>query len=146
MWVRCSPLTRLRSNYLDRLEPELARTAAEFLPELGAAGLRFLPGWRREDSPLEDALLKKLDDDNFLMRIQATSFYPQSTEEGYEVASRKMDPPRYPRAAAQGGAQGTVDRHDPLDQRQQPAAAAQLARAFPVNWSGLICQKDSMFR
>ena len=51
---------------------------------------------------------KKLDEDNFLMRIQATSFYPQSTEEGYEVASRKMDPPRYPRAAAQGGAQGTV--------------------------------------
>jgi hypothetical protein len=51
---------------------------------------------------------KKVDDDNFLMRVQATSFYPQSTEEGYEIASRKMEPPRYPRPAAKGGAQGTV--------------------------------------
>jgi hypothetical protein len=51
---------------------------------------------------------KKVDDDNFLMRVQATSFYPQSTKEGYEIASRKMEPPRYPRPAAMGGAQGTV--------------------------------------
>jgi DNA replication and repair protein RecF len=50
-------LSRLRGDYLDRLEPVLAATAGEFLPELGQAGLRFLPGWRREDSPLEDALL-----------------------------------------------------------------------------------------
>lgn len=50
-------LSRLRGDYLARLEPVLATTAGEFLPELGQAGLRFLPGWRREDSPLEDALL-----------------------------------------------------------------------------------------
>lgn len=50
-------LSRLRSGYLDRLEPVLVATAGEFLPELGPAGLRFLPGWRREDSSLEDALL-----------------------------------------------------------------------------------------
>lgn len=50
-------LTRLRGTYLDRLEPVLAATAAEFLPELGEAGLRFLPGWRQEETRLEDALL-----------------------------------------------------------------------------------------
>lgn len=51
---------------------------------------------------------KKVDDDSFLMRVQAASFYPQSTGEGYEIVRRKMDPPRYPVAAARGGAQGTV--------------------------------------
>ncbi|HLU12354.1 MAG TPA: DNA replication/repair protein RecF [Arenimonas sp.] len=50
-------LTRLRGAYLDRLEPVLADTASEFLPELGRAGLRFLPGWRREEQDLADALL-----------------------------------------------------------------------------------------
>ena len=51
---------------------------------------------------------KKLDGDNYLMRVQAASFYPQSKDEGYEIASSKLDPPRYPMTAAQGGAQGTV--------------------------------------
>ncbi|KFN50734.1 DNA replication/repair protein RecF [Arenimonas composti] len=50
-------LTRMRDGYLRRLEPVLVATAAEFLPELGAAGLRFLPGWRREEQRLADALL-----------------------------------------------------------------------------------------
>lgn len=56
-------LTRLRGSYLDRLEPELALTAGEFLPELGQAGLRFLPGWRRDDHSLADALLLSRDRD-----------------------------------------------------------------------------------
>jgi DNA replication and repair protein RecF len=50
-------LSALRADYLARLEPVLVATAGEFLPELGAAGLRFLPGWRRDESSLEDALL-----------------------------------------------------------------------------------------
>lgn len=50
-------LTRLRGAYLHRLEPVLAATAGEFLPELGQAGLRFLPGWRQDETRLEDALL-----------------------------------------------------------------------------------------
>lgn len=50
-------LTQLRALYLDRLDPILAATASEFLPELGGAGLRFLPGWRHEELPLADALL-----------------------------------------------------------------------------------------
>lgn len=50
-------LSRLRGDYLARLELVLVATAGEFLPELGPAGLRFLPGWRRDESSLEDALL-----------------------------------------------------------------------------------------
>jgi DNA replication and repair protein RecF len=50
-------LSRQRAAYLARLEPVLAATAGEFLPELGAAGLRFLPGWRRDEHRLLDALL-----------------------------------------------------------------------------------------
>lgn len=50
-------LSRQRGAYLARLEPVLAATAGEFLPELGAAGLRFLPGWRRDEHRLLDALL-----------------------------------------------------------------------------------------
>lgn len=50
-------LTRQRQAYLDRLEPILADVAANFLPELGPSRLEFLPGWRRNDLPLLDALL-----------------------------------------------------------------------------------------
>ena len=49
-------LTGQRRAYLDRLDPVLAATAAEFLPEPGAAALRFLPGWRHEETSLADAL------------------------------------------------------------------------------------------
>lgn len=51
------PLTRLRVACLEDLEPVLAATAAEFLPELGAASLTFQPGWRQGDLSLADALL-----------------------------------------------------------------------------------------
>lgn len=50
-------LTRLRESWLGRLEPVLAETAGRFLPELGSAGLLFLPGWRRDEHRLLDALL-----------------------------------------------------------------------------------------
>lgn len=50
-------LTRLRQDYLDRLEPTLAAEARSFLAELGPARLAFRPGWKREELPLADALL-----------------------------------------------------------------------------------------
>lgn len=56
-------LSSLRADYLARFEPVLATTAAEFLPELGQAGLSFLPGWRQSDYPLADALLLARDRD-----------------------------------------------------------------------------------
>lgn len=51
---------------------------------------------------------KKIDDDSYLMRVQATSFQPKVFDQGYTIARSKMDPPRYPMVAAQGEAQGTV--------------------------------------
>jgi DNA replication and repair protein RecF len=56
-------LSRLRETYLTRLEPVFARTAAEFLPELGRAQLEFQPGWRRNELPLADALVLARDRD-----------------------------------------------------------------------------------
>jgi DNA replication and repair protein RecF len=57
------PLTRLRQTYLQSLEPVLAATAGEFLPELGPAAIDFSPGWRQSDLPLADALLLARDRD-----------------------------------------------------------------------------------
>ena len=56
-------LSRLRAGYLARLEPVLATTAAELLPELGAAQLEFLPGWRWAELSLADALVLARDRD-----------------------------------------------------------------------------------
>ncbi|MFC4729143.1 DNA replication/repair protein RecF [Coralloluteibacterium thermophilus] len=50
-------LTRIRSTYLEQLEPVVREVAAAFVPELGAARLQFRPGWRREQMALVDALL-----------------------------------------------------------------------------------------
>jgi DNA replication and repair protein RecF len=50
------PMTRMRALYLKQLEPLLVRTAARYLPELGALRLEFLPGWRRGDQSLAEAL------------------------------------------------------------------------------------------
>ncbi len=50
-------LTRLRQDYLDRLEPTLATEAEVFLAELGPASLHFRPGWKRDELALADALL-----------------------------------------------------------------------------------------
>jgi len=60
------PLTRMRSLYLGRLEPLLARTAALYLPELGALRLDFLPGWRRNEQALGEALAQSHDRDLML--------------------------------------------------------------------------------
>jgi DNA replication and repair protein RecF len=56
-------LSRLREDYLSRLEPVFTATAAEFLPELGAAQLEFLPGWKRGELALADALVLARDRD-----------------------------------------------------------------------------------
>jgi len=56
-------LSRLREAYLARLEPVFAATAAELLPELGAAHLTFVPGWKRSELALADALMLARDRD-----------------------------------------------------------------------------------
>ena len=57
------PLTRMRALYLGQFERLLARTAALYLPELGALRLDFLPGWRRSEQSLSEALAQSLDRD-----------------------------------------------------------------------------------
>lgn len=51
------PLTRDRERYLEALQPGFSALATEWAPSLGATNLEYLPGWRREELPLADALL-----------------------------------------------------------------------------------------
>ena len=39
------PLAQARQRYLDRLRPRLAELLGRYLPDLGAADLRYRPGW-----------------------------------------------------------------------------------------------------
>jgi DNA replication and repair protein RecF len=60
------PVTRMRALYLGQLEPLLAQTTALYLPELGALRLEFLPGWRRDEQSLGDALAQARERDVLL--------------------------------------------------------------------------------
>ncbi len=51
------PLTRRRQHYLDQLQPHLQALVTTLLPAAGASALAFLPGWRRDELALADALL-----------------------------------------------------------------------------------------
>ena len=51
---------------------------------------------------------KKLDDGQYMIRMQAASFDPCEVEAGSEVSSKLMAPPRYPQKAAKSGVSGTV--------------------------------------
>lgn len=50
-------LARHRDAYVQRLQQPLQAATAAIAPTLGRASLRHLPGWRREQLPLADALL-----------------------------------------------------------------------------------------
>ncbi|MDH5822608.1 DNA replication/repair protein RecF [Luteimonas sp. RD2P54] len=60
------PLTAARQRYLERLEPLLREAVAGLAPMLGTATLQLQPGWRRDELPLEDALLLARDRDRAL--------------------------------------------------------------------------------
>ena len=49
-------ISRYRAQYLEQLDSELNDTVAKYLPELGRAQLGFLPGWKRAELSLQDAL------------------------------------------------------------------------------------------
>lgn len=51
------PLSRRRQHYLEDLQPRFAALAADLAPALGDTRLDYLPGWRRDELPLADALL-----------------------------------------------------------------------------------------
>lgn len=50
-------LDRHRRSYIEALEPRVESWARELVPELGAAENTYLPGWRRDELTLADALL-----------------------------------------------------------------------------------------
>lgn len=58
-----APLDARREAYLQRLQTALGAIAADIAPALGAPELVFLPGWRRQELSLADALLVARDRD-----------------------------------------------------------------------------------
>ena len=50
-------LTEQRRRYLESLAPGFATVADELAPSLGVASMTYLPGWKRDELPLADALL-----------------------------------------------------------------------------------------
>ncbi|MFC5570834.1 DNA replication/repair protein RecF [Lysobacter yangpyeongensis] len=57
------PLTRFRQAYLDALLPHYAALLHDLAPAVGAGALHYVPGWRREEMSLADALLLNRDRD-----------------------------------------------------------------------------------
>ncbi|MFC3815528.1 DNA replication/repair protein RecF [Lysobacter sp. GCM10012299] len=51
------PLSRRREQYLEQLQPRFAALLSELAPALGTSRLDYVPGWRRDELPLADALL-----------------------------------------------------------------------------------------
>ena len=51
------PLSRGRQRYLEALARRLAEMGAELVPSVGDITADYLPGWRRDELPLADALL-----------------------------------------------------------------------------------------
>jgi DNA replication and repair protein RecF len=50
-------ITAARQRYVEELQPHVERMVGDLLPAAGAATLYFLPGWRRDELSLADALL-----------------------------------------------------------------------------------------
>ena len=59
-------LDRHRRSYVEALEPRVECWANELLPELGPAEHAYLPGWRRDELALADALLVQRERDRLL--------------------------------------------------------------------------------
>lgn len=58
-----APLDVRREAYLQRLQRSIQSVASDIAPALGTPELVFLPGWRRQDLSLSDALLVARDRD-----------------------------------------------------------------------------------
>ncbi|MBU8977172.1 DNA replication/repair protein RecF [Lysobacter sp. MMG2] len=57
------PLGRFRERYLDLLQPRFEALLAELAPALGLSRMEYIPGWRRDEMSLADALLLARDRD-----------------------------------------------------------------------------------
>lgn len=60
------PLTERRLGYLERLQQRLSSVARDLVPGLGTARLEYLPGWKRHELSLRDALLVARDRDRII--------------------------------------------------------------------------------
>lgn len=58
-----APLDRLRGAYAEALAPHLSAMVADLVPALGPVRLAYVPGWRRDELGLADALLLARDRD-----------------------------------------------------------------------------------
>lgn len=58
-----APLDRLRDRYAEALAPGLGAMVADLVPGIGPVRLSYVPGWRREELGLADALLLARDRD-----------------------------------------------------------------------------------
>lgn len=92
---------KLPANVVDFLRGNIAAWTFEPL------GLEGRTVNTRNDMKLM-VVAKRINEESFLMRLQASSFFPQDWKQGYTLARRKMKLPRYPVFALRRGAEGTV--------------------------------------
>jgi len=71
------PITRLRQEYLEHLQLGLAPISADLVPALGQASVDFMPGWKRDELSLSDALLLARDRD---LQLGFTSVGPHRAD------------------------------------------------------------------
>lgn len=71
------PLTQLREHYLRALALELSRVSLDLAPALGEPAIDFVPGWRRSELSLPDALLLARERD---LQAGFTSFGPHRAD------------------------------------------------------------------
>ena len=60
------PVTRMRSLYLQQLQPLLVEVVHTLLPELGMLQLNYQPGWKRDEQSLAEALQQSVERDLLL--------------------------------------------------------------------------------
>lgn len=70
-------ISRYRADYLEQLDIDFNRTVSKYLPELGAARLSFMYGWKRAELSLQDALILSRQRD---MAIGNTSVGPHRAD------------------------------------------------------------------
>ena len=81
---RGEPLTQARQRYLEQLQPQLHVVLDALLPAAGHSRVEFLPGWRREEVALGDALLLARDRD---FALGHTSVGPHRADWRIELAA-----------------------------------------------------------
>lgn len=77
------PLHRLRQSYLEGIEAHLGAAARDYLAELGEFSVEYVPGWRRQEMALADALLLARERD---LALGYTSVGPHRADWAYRFS------------------------------------------------------------